>query len=229
MPLVCVHVLVELSLSQHPPSEPAAALGLFLRDHSPEQLLVSSAPTASPVMAAPLLQLVSNLSLSFPDLLSPRLEPHGDLLLRYIHTYWCVCLMCVHTVQNNEEILFYQLMFYRCCDAAVIATETPPTATPTLHMCRCALDTLHVLISTGSKVILDLLLAEESVLRLVRLLTPGRLGVCVVCVCVWCVCVVCVWCVCVCVCGVWCVWCVCVVCGVWCVCVWCVCGVCVRA
>ena len=122
-------------------------------------------------------------------------------------------------------------MFCRCCDAAVIATETPPTATPTLHMCRCALDTLHVLISTGSKVILDLLLAEKSVLRLVRLLTLGRLGVvvcvcvvcvwcvwCVVCVCVVCVCGVCVWCVC-----VVCVWCVCVVCVCVCVCVWCVC------
>ena len=55
----------------------AAALELFLKQHSPVQLLVGSAPDC-PALSASLLQLSYNLTLSFPDLLCPRLEALGD-------------------------------------------------------------------------------------------------------------------------------------------------------
>jgi hypothetical protein len=62
----------------------SAALDLFLSDHPPVQLLAASVPS-SPVVAAPLLQLLHNLTLSFPQLMLSKLEPLKDfaeLLLR---------------------------------------------------------------------------------------------------------------------------------------------------
>ena len=59
----------------------------------------------------------------------------------------------------------------RCCDYNTSADQPQ-----LLHMYQCAVDTLRILITTGSKVILELLLSMDTITQLCQLLPLGNIG-----------------------------------------------------